>query len=72
MVIDANFTYEIACLGGGLVCTISGGQTIRGAFTISQGTPSRLTMNARGIRCTEGGTVIFAGNYTINERITIS
>ncbi len=72
VVIDANFTYEVACLGGGLVCTVSGAQTIRAAGTITQGTPSRLAANARGIRCTEGGTADFTGNYTITERITIS
>ncbi len=72
LVIDANFTYEIACLGGGPVCTISGAQTIRLATTYVQGTPSRNRVDARGIRCGEGGTIGWTADYTITERMTIS
>ncbi len=72
LVLDANYTLEINCLGGGLVCTISGPQTIRSAETIRQGTPSTDVFNVRGVRCTEGGTLDWTGTYTFVERITIS
>ncbi len=70
--IDTVFTLAISCPSIGLVCTISGTQTIRAAGTIIQGRPVRFAANARGIRCTEGGTADFTGNYTFFERITIS
>ncbi len=72
VLIDANYTLDISCQSGAVVCTIPGPQTIRAAGTITQGTPSRLAANARGIRCTEGGTIDLTGNYTITETITIS
>ncbi len=72
LVLDPNFTLEYSCLGGGLVCTVSGPQTIRSIGTLTQGTPSRLTFNMRSIRCTEGGTSDFTGNYAFVERLTIS
>ncbi len=72
IVLDAGFTYEVNCLGGALICTVSGPQTIRSAGTLRQGTPSTFVANARGIICAEGGLVDFTGTYTINERITIS
>ncbi len=72
LVFDANFTLNFICLAGGIVCTLSGPQTIRNAGTLTQGTPSRLTFNMRSIRCTEGGTSDFTGNYIFIERLTIS
>ncbi len=72
LVLDSDFTLEIICLGGGVVCTISGIQAIRSGGRYQQGTPSRRSMDARGIRCGEGGTVDYTGNYTVTGTLTIS
>ncbi len=72
VVLDANFTLEINCLGGGLVCTISGAQTIRSARTVLQGSPGSDIFNARGIRCGEGGTADYTASYVITGALTIS
>ncbi len=69
VVLDANFTLEVSCLGGGLVCTVSGPQTLRAAGNL---TATRLRKTSRGIRCTEGGTADFVADYTFTETLTIS
>jgi hypothetical protein len=72
--LDSDFTYSVSCLGGGLVCTVSGPQTIRAAGTIRQGAgrTDTLVADARRIACGEGGTADFTGTYTITEDLSIS
>jgi hypothetical protein len=72
LVLDSDFTLEIRCMNGGLVCTISGPQIIGNAGAYQQGRPSRRVMNARGISCAEGGTVDHTGSYSIAQTFTIS
>jgi hypothetical protein len=73
LVLDSDFTYAISCLGGGLLCTISGPQTLRGAWSISQRSPPTLTIDAIGVACGEGRTLTqFEADYSIVQRITIS
>jgi hypothetical protein len=72
VIYDADFTLNFSCLGGGLVCTISGPQTIRGAATLIQSTPSTLATDMRRINCGEGGSSERTATYTFAERLTIS
>jgi hypothetical protein len=68
LVLDTDFTYSIDCVGS--LCTISGTQTARTAWTI---TGQHLTIEA-GVFCSERFGAVLRLTYTISDpgRLTIS